>query len=47
MKVYDVDDAYRHITHRTADVYCFSSYWVDLLQFQRLCHVAHGRAFKS
>ena len=40
--LWTVDDAYRHITHRTADVYCFSSYWVgSLLQFQRLCHVAH------
>src|SRR5262245_6318563 len=40
--LWTVDDAYRHITHRTADVFCLSSYWVgSLLQFQRLCHVAH------
>src|SRR5262249_55986774 len=32
---------YRQIRVRTADVYCFSPYWVGSLpQFQRLCFVA-------
>jgi L-alanine-DL-glutamate epimerase-like enolase superfamily enzyme len=36
------EEAYRQITTRTADVYCFSSYWVgSLSQFQRLAQVAH------
>ena len=36
------NEAYRQITRRTADVYCFSSYWVgSLSQFQRLAQVAH------
>lgn len=40
--LWTVEDAYRQITQRTADVYCFSPYWVgSLAQFQRLCHVAH------
>lgn len=40
--LWTLEDAYRHITHRTADIYCFSPYWVgSLLEFQRLCHVAH------
>lgn len=40
--MWTVEDAYRQITARTADVYCFSPYWVgSLAQFQRLCHVAH------
>jgi len=35
------EDAYRQITNRTADVYCFSPYWVgSLLEFQRLSRVA-------
>ena len=35
------EDAYRHITNRSADVYCFSPYWVgSLLEFQRLSRVA-------
>jgi len=34
-------DAYRQITSRTADVYCFSPYFTgSLSQFQRLCRVA-------
>jgi glucarate dehydratase len=40
--MWTVEDAYRQITHRTADVFCFSSYWVgSLAQFQHLCHAAH------
>jgi L-alanine-DL-glutamate epimerase-like enolase superfamily enzyme len=40
--MWTVEDAYRQITRRTADVYCFSSYWVgSLSQFQRLAQVAH------
>jgi glucarate dehydratase len=40
--MWTVEDAYRQITRRTADVYCFSSYWVgSLSQFQRLGQVAH------
>jgi glucarate dehydratase len=40
--MWTTDDAYRQITRRTADVFCFSSYWVgSLAQFQHLCHVAH------
>ena len=40
--LWTAEDAYRQITSRTADVYCFSPYWVgSLLQFQRLCHVAN------
>src|SRR5437867_380824 len=40
--MWTVDEAYRHITHRSADVYCFSPYWVgSLAQWQRLCQVAH------
>ena len=35
------EDAYRQITGRTADVFCFSPYWVgSLLEFQRLSRVA-------
>ncbi|HXI41156.1 MAG TPA: mandelate racemase/muconate lactonizing enzyme family protein [Bryobacteraceae bacterium] len=35
------EDAYQQITRRTADVYCFSPYWVgSLAQFQRLSRVA-------
>lgn len=40
--LWTAEDAYRHITGRGADVFCFSPYWVgSLAQFQRLCHVAH------
>ena len=40
--LWTAEDAYRQITSRSADVYCFSPYWVgSLAQFQRLCHVAH------
>jgi glucarate dehydratase len=39
--MWTAEDAYQQITKRTADVYCFSSYWVgSLAQFQRLCRVA-------
>ena len=35
-------EAYRQITGRTADVFCFSPYFVgSLAQFQRLCWLAH------
>lgn len=40
--LWTAEDAYRQIRGRSADVYCFSPYWVgSLAQFQRLCHVAH------
>jgi len=40
--LWTAEDAYRQITGRSADVFCFSPYWVgSLAQFQRLCHVAH------
>jgi L-alanine-DL-glutamate epimerase-like enolase superfamily enzyme len=40
--LWTVEDAYRQITGRAADVFCFSPYWVgSLALFQRLCHVAH------
>jgi len=39
--LWTAEDAYRQITNRTADVYCFSPYWVgSLLQFQRISFVA-------
>ena len=39
--LWTVEDAYRQISNRTADVYCFSPYWVgSLVQFQRLAQVA-------
>lgn len=39
--LFSSEDAYRHITNRSADVYCFSPYWVgSLLEFQRLSRVA-------
>lgn len=45
--LWTVDDAYRQIKNRTADVYCFSPYWVgSLAQFQRLSHVAHCEALR-
>jgi glucarate dehydratase len=40
--LWTAQDAYRHIAKRTADVYCFSPYWVgSLSQFQYLAQVAH------
>jgi L-alanine-DL-glutamate epimerase-like enolase superfamily enzyme len=40
--MWTVEESYRQITRRTADVYCFSSYWFgSLSQFQRLGQVAH------
>jgi L-alanine-DL-glutamate epimerase-like enolase superfamily enzyme len=40
--LWTAEDAYRQMLGRSADVYCFSPYWVgSLAQFQRLCHVAH------
>jgi glucarate dehydratase len=40
--LWTAEDAYRHLTGRSADVYCFSPYWVgSLALFQRLAHVAH------
>lgn len=39
--LWTADEAYRQMTHRTADVYCFSPYWVGSLgQFKFLSHVA-------
>jgi glucarate dehydratase len=39
--MWTTEDAYQQITRRTADVYCFSPYWVgSLAQFQRLSRVA-------
>ena len=39
--MWSAEDAYRQITGRSADVYCFSPYWVgSLLEFQRLSRVA-------
>jgi len=39
--LWSIEDAYRQITQRTADVYCFSPYWVgSLIQFQRLSYTA-------
>lgn len=40
--LWTVEDAFRQMTGRTADVYCFSPYFTgSLAQFQRLCWVAH------
>jgi L-Ala-D/L-Glu epimerase len=40
--LWTAEDAYRHMTLRTADVFCFSSYWVgSLAQFLQLSLVAH------
>jgi glucarate dehydratase len=40
--LWSVAEAYRQITSRTADVYCFSPYFSgSMAQFQRLCQVAH------
>lgn len=39
--LWSAEDAFEQITNRTADVYCFSPYWVgSLAQFQRLSRVA-------
>jgi glucarate dehydratase len=39
--LWSAEDTYKQITGRTADVYCFSAYWVgSLAQFQRLSRVA-------
>lgn len=39
--MWSVEDSYRQITNRTADVFNFSPYWVgSLVQFQRLAYVA-------
>jgi L-alanine-DL-glutamate epimerase-like enolase superfamily enzyme len=39
--LWSAEDCYKQITSRTADVYCFSPYWVgSLAQFQRLSRVA-------
>ena len=40
--MWTAEDAYRNIKSRTADVYCFSPYWVgSLAMFQRLAYFAH------
>lgn len=40
--MWSIDDATRQITERTADVFCFSPYWVgSLAQFQHLSWMAH------
>jgi L-alanine-DL-glutamate epimerase-like enolase superfamily enzyme len=45
--LWTVADAYRQITSRTADVYCFSPYFTgSLAQFQRLCWLAHYEGLK-
>lgn len=39
--LWSAEDAYEQITRRTADVFCFSPYWVgSLVQFQRISCVA-------
>ena len=39
--LWSAEDTYEQITNRTADIYCFSAYWVgSLAQFQRLSRVA-------
>jgi len=45
--LWSADEAYRQMTHRTADVYCFSPYWVGSLgQFKFLSHVAHSEGLQ-
>lgn len=40
--LWTAEETYHQMKGRTADVYCFSPYWVgSLAQFQRLSHVAH------
>jgi L-alanine-DL-glutamate epimerase-like enolase superfamily enzyme len=39
--MWTAEDAFKQISNRTADVYCFSAYWVgSLAEFQRLSRVA-------
>jgi L-alanine-DL-glutamate epimerase-like enolase superfamily enzyme len=39
--LWTAEDAYRHISQRTADIYCFSPYWVgSLATFRNLCLMA-------
>jgi glucarate dehydratase len=39
--MWTADDAFKQISNRTADVYCFSAYWVgSLAEFQRLSRFA-------
>ena len=41
--LWTAEEAYRQITNRTADVYCFSPYWVGSLgQFRFLCQVVQA-----
>jgi glucarate dehydratase len=45
--LWTAEDAYRQIRNRTADVYCFSPYWVgSLLQFQRISCLAAFEHFQ-
>lgn len=45
--LWTAEDAYRQISNRTADVYCFSPYWVGSLhQFHRLCYAADFEGLK-
>jgi L-Ala-D/L-Glu epimerase len=45
--LWTAEDAYRQMTHRSADIYCLSPFWVgSLLQWQRLCHVAHSEGLQ-
>lgn len=45
--LWTAEDAYKQITNRTADVYCFSPYWVgSLSQFQRISCVAAFERFR-
>ncbi len=45
--LWTAEDAYRQITSRTADIYCFSPYWVGSLgQFKFLCQVAHAEGMQ-
>ncbi len=45
--LWTAEDAYRQIASRTADVYCFSPYWVGSLhRFQRLCSTADFEGLK-
>jgi L-alanine-DL-glutamate epimerase-like enolase superfamily enzyme len=45
--LWTAEDAYRQITGRTADVYCFSPFWVgSLALFQRLAWLAHCEGFQ-
>jgi L-alanine-DL-glutamate epimerase-like enolase superfamily enzyme len=45
--LWTVEDAFRQMNSRTADVYCFSPYFTgSLAQFQRLCWLAHYHGLK-